>query len=486
MESYLSDYFILFNVIPYCDLQTMRNIRLTSKHNPAFNEIHIEFLINGCIPGYVQLRNINKKLLYSKLKKWYGFVGSSKHATRSIENDNLMFDGPIYNNYPDRFLGRTFYDKKINTHYSFNMNVTTNNNTLFFDIFKINFDQNNEPTFTRIMPNNIVVELLNAPTNEIILNVVNHQDNVINLTNELMHIKNKLGAACAMTFLYGDMYVFGGLVQLPVRGAPPIKKFTNNFVKFKICHVTNTFMCEIIGDQSVDKSYINEKPRGRWGHTMVTYVDHKQNEFIIIYGGSFPGQTLDDIWIWTPTHGFLNMTIYILNNIKGRGGHSATILGDYMYVYGGNNHEMQTFGDFHKLNMKELTAIYIDIVNCKFYNVDCVKYIEWLNIEMPNENALVPSIGIVAMAVSNLIIFQGGRDVYLSDVELSERFQKNIYIFNTVTNTWTEYTDIPRKYRRTGHLGILSSDGIIYYGGLGIDDILSNQSYRFDFLKILE
>lgn len=74
-------------------------------------------------------------------------------------------------------------------------------------------------------------------------------------------------------------------------------------------------------------------PEGRWGHTM---VEHKG--FLYMFGGSSPGQAFAGLWrldtstrpcVWS-----------LLKQGSGRppvrGGHSATIVRDTLYIFGGN------------------------------------------------------------------------------------------------------------------------------------------------------
>lgn len=74
-------------------------------------------------------------------------------------------------------------------------------------------------------------------------------------------------------------------------------------------------------------------PDGRWGHTM---VEHRGA--LYMFGGSSPGHAYDGLWrldtsvspcVWSPLEPEGEKP-------PPRGGHSATVVGDTLYVFGGN------------------------------------------------------------------------------------------------------------------------------------------------------
>lgn len=80
-----------------------------------------------------------------------------------------------------------------------------------------------------------------------------------------------------------------------------------------------------------------EALEGRWGHTM---VEHRGA--LYMFGGSFPGQACAGLWrldtsvrpcLWT----FLRPGG---KKPPARGGHSATVMGDTLYIFGGNTTEV--------------------------------------------------------------------------------------------------------------------------------------------------
>lgn len=90
-------------------------------------------------------------------------------------------------------------------------------------------------------------------------------------------------------------------------------------------------------EDCVDGQEVPEAPEGRWGHTM---VEHRGA--LYMFGGSFPGQACAGLWrldtsirpcLWT----FLRPEG---TRPPARGGHSATVVGDTLYIFGGNTTEV--------------------------------------------------------------------------------------------------------------------------------------------------
>eukprot|EP01036_Dinobryon_divergens_P012354 gene12354-16639_t len=77
---------------------------------------------------------------------------------------------------------------------------------------------------------------------------------------------------------------------------------------------------------------------------------------IILFGGSCPGNVFNDVWI-THVDNVQDSNTIIWRRIlpsggvpKARGGHSAVIIGDAMYIYGGNNLG-ESFRDLWRLHL---------------------------------------------------------------------------------------------------------------------------------------
>ena len=86
-----------------------------------------------------------------------------------------------------------------------------------------------------------------------------------------------------------------------------------------------------------DQGDAPEALEGRWGHTM---AEHRG--LMYMFGGSFPGQACAGLWrldtsvrpcLWS----FLRPEG---QKPQARGGHSATVVGDTLYIFGGNTMEV--------------------------------------------------------------------------------------------------------------------------------------------------
>lgn len=84
-------------------------------------------------------------------------------------------------------------------------------------------------------------------------------------------------------------------------------------------------------------------PDGRWGHTM---VEHRG--FFFMFGGSSPGRAYSGLWrldtsvspcVWslvTPDRDMAEVEVGGNGKPAARGGHSATVVHDSLYIFGGN------------------------------------------------------------------------------------------------------------------------------------------------------
>ena len=107
-------------------------------------------------------------------------------------------------------------------------------------------------------------------------------------------------AASAVCIMLGDIYVFGGVTN-------PNRVYTNKFWRL----TTGNYN----GNESEDRDLLSWEslvvrgaslPPGRWGHTMVS-ASTTLGDFIVLFGGSSPGITYGDLWIYTPAHGWVEI-----------------------------------------------------------------------------------------------------------------------------------------------------------------------------------
>jgi hypothetical protein len=132
-------------------------------------------------------------------------------------------------------------------------------------------------------------------------------------------------------------------------------------------------------------------PRGRMGHSAVSY-----RGYMWIFGGTSPGFAYDHLLRFDPRTGhFVTLIVsnpldvgtqnssaaasqesrpttsptsdknknvshrWTLGRIEGRGGHASAMVGDWMYVIGGNTVD-RTFNDVWRINLSELLTDCID------------------------------------------------------------------------------------------------------------------------------
>lgn len=81
-------------------------------------------------------------------------------------------------------------------------------------------------------------------------------------------------------------------------------------------------------------------PAGRWGHTM---VEHKG--ILYMFGGSSPGQAYTGLWRLDVSVRPCRWALLASHGQKppARGGHSATVVRDTLYIFGGNITQVRVF-----------------------------------------------------------------------------------------------------------------------------------------------
>eukprot|EP00656_Telonema_subtile_P012411 TRINITY_DN16249_c0_g1_i3.p1 TRINITY_DN16249_c0_g1~~TRINITY_DN16249_c0_g1_i3.p1 ORF type:complete len:433 (-),score=65.90 TRINITY_DN16249_c0_g1_i3:115-1413(-) len=151
-------------------------------------------------------------------------------------------------------------------------------------------------------------------------------------------------SSVSLTPFEQSLYVFGGLTHDDV--------YCNELWLFDI---NTAEWSEVI--PPVDAAW----PLGRWGHTMTSISDGQGSELMVLFGGSAPGRCFDDVWVLDPSsHSWSTIepaddaaafTLSAAINIAAaelfgtrssdswpaaRAGHSATVVGENILVFGGN------------------------------------------------------------------------------------------------------------------------------------------------------
>mmetsp|Transcript_4287 Transcript_4287/g.6533 ORF Transcript_4287/g.6533 Transcript_4287/m.6533 type:complete len:156 (+) Transcript_4287:759-1226(+) len=123
----------------------------------------------------------------------------------------------------------------------------------------------------------------------------------------------------------------------------------------------------------------------------------------------------------------------------GRAGHSCTLSGDFMFLFGGNNSN-ETFNDFWK----------IELPMCHF----------WEKIE--TNVVLGPRIGHQIVTFGKDFFLLGGRSKH------SRKFITDVSVFNCQKNTFVKIEKDWAKLweKKTGHSAVLWDRKIFIFGGL--------------------
>ena len=175
-------------------------------------------------------------------------------------------------------------------------------------------------------------------------------------------------AAGAITSLGGHLYTFGGVVDGP-------SPFSSHLWRFEpIRTQSDTWRVSLVGKAAADPQTQPEWPGGRWGHTLLSIDD----QFLLLYGGSCPERCYGGVWLYVPPlsppsssssagtggdapsgrSGWVALTTEVGEDPQGgefpapRGGHSATVIGDYVYLLFGNN-TTTSFSDLWCLSLPE-------------------------------------------------------------------------------------------------------------------------------------
>eukprot|EP00615_Pteridomonas_danica_P001460 CAMPEP_0114332512 /NCGR_PEP_ID=MMETSP0101-20121206/3134_1 /TAXON_ID=38822 ORGANISM="Pteridomonas danica, Strain PT" /NCGR_SAMPLE_ID=MMETSP0101 /ASSEMBLY_ACC=CAM_ASM_000211 /LENGTH=304 /DNA_ID=CAMNT_0001463215 /DNA_START=624 /DNA_END=1536 /DNA_ORIENTATION=+ len=169
-------------------------------------------------------------------------------------------------------------------------------------------------------------------------------------------------------------------------------------------------------------------------------------------------------------------------SMSGRGGHSAVVLKDWMYVFGGNT-TSQTFNDLWKINLnkinkqiEEQTHMKQQMNNKNEANSNPLSIrscSEWYKYLEKRPRHLPTSIGHNAVAIGDKLIFYGGRDLF----RLRNCFNEGVIIFDTKQDTWLHLN--MDCAGRTGQAAIPHENGILFLGGVGEEGELREDKVGF-------
>jgi hypothetical protein len=278
--------------------------------------------------------------------------------------------------------------------------------------------------------------------------------------------------ASGIVFLEDDLYLFGGLMDTQNRH---VVEFSNQFYRLCGAGRHKSPFDESNGEKGPVAGYVSPSsqklrwerltpspasisgsrsqqqvtqnfPPGRWGHTM----NAVSRDMFILFGGSCPGQSYADIWVFTPMSGW--RMIPTLNPIRGRGGHSAAIVGDSLYILGGND-AVVSFNEMWRISLPQIQKLYTKLCSQNiaanaqpslFWGLP-----SWELVSRDHQrcNGPTASIGHSMTAVGRTLVVYGGRDKHSTSVQ----FSGGIYLFNTVTGCWKKFgTESPPHKTSSG------------------------------------
>lgn len=255
-------------------------------------------------------------------------------------------------------------------------------------------------------------------------------------------------SACAICSISEDLYIFGGCRQT---------NFPTFFDEFWRLKITPTIHWELL-----TPAPLSESPGGRWGHSMVSF-----NNSIYLFGGSCPGLVFNDLWMTVidPQDSTDHVTWVKLNPPgivpNARGGHSAVVVGHFMYIFGGNN-LISSYNDIWCLNLLENHA----------------EMFGWELIQESDSSGPSPRIGHSMIAIGRHMLIFGGRDFHKNS------FCSGLYLFDTDERSWEKLSIQGMNDTRTGHCAIPCSSGILYFGGLVSETQSSSQVMHLNLFGI--
>jgi N-acetylneuraminic acid mutarotase len=239
-------------------------------------------------------------------------------------------------------------------------------------------------------------------------------------------------SACSICAIGDKLFVFGGLLFFdPVTFSDELWMLD-----------TRTHVWSLLTPKG-------EAPCGRWGHTMVSWRNK-----IFLFAGSCPGRTFNDLWyleldeapIATPTNVESKDRVFVRwkqipvqNSPQARGGHASCVIGNRLYVFGGNTLE-ESFEDLWSLNLENPQV--------------------WNRIEAQGQRPNA-RIGHCAVAIGHHLLIYGGRNF------LTQVFCNGVYMYDTRHNQWERFNVRGKSpLERTGHAAIPCAEGVLFFGGL--------------------
>ena len=211
---------------------------------------------------------------------------------------------------------------------------------------------------------------------------------------------------------------------------------------------------------------------------MHTYIQVSYKSFIILFGGSCPGDIFNDIWIidcrdpkYTWFKGALTplfsqaatstatATAMTTNLPHPRGGHSAVIVGTFMYIYGGNTIGT-SFDDLWRIDLSCLDGCHVEHSMLGYYDLQEPLIFPCEEVHATGDSPPA-GIGHMAQVVGNNILLYGGRNFF------TRQFNPNVYIFDILSQRWRMLVDSVAQgiANRTGHVAFPCNSGVVFFGG---------------------
>lgn len=281
---------------------------------------------------------------------------------------------------------------------------------------------------------------------------------------------NKGGSASAICSLRGDLYFFGGMNSS--------RTFSNQLTRLQaISDQPNSWMVNLA---CKDNTRVNS-PAARWGHTMINAYD----DFLVLFGGSCPGTNFGDLWIFkSPEQGWIEVKVPVSwPKPCGRSGHGASVVGEYMYVIGGNNVE-GNFNDMWTLSLITLFDMLQSSSSDDFVLGDDPAVLwQCCSVDCSREDGPTARIGHTCTAVGSTLVLYGGRDFH------KNVFFPGVHIYDTISRKWSRCHRtfrLPRvngrDFMRTGHCALPVSSGLLFVGGFTAAHAVTNNVMHLNLL----
>ena len=285
------------------------------------------------------------------------------------------------------------------------------------------------------------------------------------------------GSASAICSLQGALYVFGGIDSS--------RTFTDQMVRFQPAGTADSWIGSHLPPNpaaNLPDQTPHVTPAARWGHTLVNAYD----SFLVLFGGSCPGKAFGDLWVFRPDQSWLQVK-FPANwpRPAGRSGHGVSVVGDYMYVIGGNNIN-RNFNDMWTLS---LITLY-DMLQCPSpdmfdFGGDHSALWQCVSSDCAREDGPAARVGHTCTAIGSSIVVYGGRDFH------KRTFHEGVFLFDTEKRKWQNCRRLDRlpheneePLKRTGHVAIPASSGVLYVGGLAASGRVTNDVLHLNILGL--